>query len=86
MTTATYCFVLRFFIARLTLLDAFFEYFRAMNVLRLHGTNPCTGRWFRFRNARLERDGIGRRLLENLARAEAIITQNKIAAQTASAD
>src|SRR5579863_5203129 len=38
--------VLRFFIARSTVLDAFFEYFRAMIALLWRGTNQRGQRWF----------------------------------------
>jgi hypothetical protein len=37
---------LRFFIARSTLADAFFEYFRAMIILLLRENNLGGGRWF----------------------------------------
>src|SRR5712664_2609759 len=37
---------LRFFIARPTLADAFFEYFRAMIILLLRENNLGGGRWF----------------------------------------
>jgi hypothetical protein len=40
---------LRFFIARPTLADAFFEYFRAMIFSRLRENNLRGGRWFPFR-------------------------------------
>ena len=39
---------LRSFIARSTLADAFFEYFRAMIVLRLRENNLRSRRWFPF--------------------------------------
>src|SRR5262249_40920706 len=39
---------LRFFLARPTLVEAFFEYRRAMWFSRLHGSNPRELRWFRF--------------------------------------
>ena len=40
---------LRSFIARLTLADAFFEYFRAMIILQLRESNPRRRRSFHFR-------------------------------------
>jgi hypothetical protein len=39
---------LRSFIARSTLADAFFEYFRAMRFLRLRENNLRSRRWFPF--------------------------------------